>query len=461
MFRSVAARFFSVRPACTSNLRGVTSHGDRTKTPTRSNIVLIDAVRTPFVVSGTVFKNMMAIDLQRSALLALVDKTKIPLSEIEYIVCGTVVQEPRTSNVAREAALTAGFPNTIPAHTVTLACISSNVAITNLITMMNNGNIQVGIAGGVEFLSDVPIRYNRKARLAMLSLQKAKKPLDKLKVGADILKNFFTPELPAIAEFTSGETMGKSGDRLAAAFGVSRSEQDEFAIRSHSLADKAAKEGLLSDIIPMFVPGQKPTIVRNDNGIRVSTMEQLQKLKPAFVKPHGTVTAGNASFLTDGASAALLMTEDYALKHGYKPKVYLRDFMYVAQDPKDELLLSPAYVIPKLLDKVYMKLGDIDAFEIHEAFAGQLLANMNALDSDFFCKEKLNRSEKFGRIPMEKLNLWGGSLSLGHPFGATGVRLLSHAANRLRKEKGRYALIAACASGGHGVGMLVETYPEK
>ncbi|VDM45449.1 unnamed protein product [Toxocara canis] len=404
--------------------------------PGRPSIVLVDAVRTPFLISSTDFKDMIANDLQRAALLALVDKTKVDLNEVGHIVCGTVVQECRTSNIAREAALTAGFPDKVPATTVTMACISSNVAMTDIMGMLSTGYIDVGIAGGVEFLSDVPIRFNRKVRSALLMLPKAKKWDKRLMLGKDILTSFFMPELPAVAEFSSGETMGQSGDRLAAAFGVSRREQDEFAIRSHKLAAKAASEGHLNDVVPVFVPGKKPKIVTKDNGIRVSSMEQLQKLKPAFIKPHGTITAGNASFLTDGASAALLMTEDYALKHGYKPKAYLRDFQYVAQDPIDQLLLSPAYVIPKLLDKVGLTLKDIDVFEIHEAFAGQILANLNAMDSEFFCKEQLKRSDKFGRVPENKLNLWGGSLSLGHPFGATGVRLVSHAANRLRHENG-------------------------
>ncbi|PIO61602.1 thiolase protein [Teladorsagia circumcincta] len=152
------------------------------------------------------------------------------------------------------------------------------------------------------------------------------------------------------------------------------------------------------------------------------------------------------------------MTEDYALANGYKPIAYLRQYQYVAQDPKDQLLLSPAYVIPKLLDKAGLTLKDVDVFEIHEAFAGQVLANLNALDSDYFCKEHMGRSGKFGRLPMEKINNWGGSLSIGHPFGATGVRLAAHAAGRLKEEKGQYAVIAACAAGGHGVGMLVEAY---
>uniref|UniRef100_A0A0N5AKT0 acetyl-CoA C-acyltransferase n=1 Tax=Syphacia muris TaxID=451379 RepID=A0A0N5AKT0_9BILA len=453
MLRTTIIKLPGVRNVC--GVRSICENSSLRENPSGlPNIVLVDTVRTPFLTSGTSYKDMMAVDLQRIALLGilyiclgLIDRTKINPNRIDHIVCGTVVQECRTTNLAREAALTAGIPDT--------------ATITDLMSLMQSKKIQVGVAGGVELLSDIPIRYNRKARSAMLSLQKTKKPLDKLKVASRIALNFFVPELPAVAEFTSGETMGKSGDRLAAAFGVSRKEQDEFALRSHVLASKAALEGFFTDIIPTFIPGKLPLIVRKDNGIRSSSMEQLMKLKPSFVKPHGTITPGNASFLTDGASAALIMTEEYALKNGFKPKAYLRDFLYVAQDPKDELLLSPAYAIPRLLNKTKLSIQDIDVFEIHEAFAGQLLANINALDCDYFCKEKLHLSEKFGLIPLEKLNLWGGSLSIGHPFGATGIRLVSHAANRLIKEKGRYGLVSACASGGHGVAMLLERYTKS
>ncbi|GMT17340.1 hypothetical protein PFISCL1PPCAC_8638 [Pristionchus fissidentatus] len=422
------------------------------------NIVLVDSVRTPFVTSGTLFKDMMAVDLQKEALRGLIRKTGVDYKLIDHVICGTVIQECKTSNIAREAALLAGFPDKIPCHTVTLACISSNVAMTEAMGMLSTGYANAVIAGGTELLSDVPIRYNRKARKAMLGIQKAKTPMAKLQIGAEIVKNLLSPELPAVAEFTSGETMGHSGDRLAATFGVSRREQDEFAIRSHTLAEAAARGGKMSDIVPVFVDGKKPVTVKADNGIRVSTLEKLSTLKPAFVKPHGTVTAANASFLTDGASAALIMTEEYALANGFKPKAYLRGYQYVAQDPKDQLLLSPAYVIPKIIEKSGLKLSDIDVFEIHEAFAGQVLANLNALDSDHFCKTFMGRSGKFGRLDMEKINRWGGSLSIGHPFGATGVRLATHAAGRLKEEKGRYAVIAACAAGGHGVGMLIEAY---
>ncbi|CAH8630594.1 unnamed protein product [Dicrocoelium dendriticum] len=182
----------------------------------------------------------------------------------------------------------------------------------------------------------------------------------------------------------------------------------------------------------------------------------MAKLKPAFVKPYGTITAANASFLTDGASACLLTTLERAKTLGWTPKAFLRDFVYVGQDPNDQLLLGPAYAIPRLLDRNGLTLNDIDVFEIHEAFAGQVLANLKALDSEYFCKTHLGRTTTVGTLPMDKLNLWGGSLSLGHPFGATGVRLVTTAANRLRAEGGRLGLVAACAAGGLGHALLLE-----
>lgn len=240
--------------------------------------------------------------------------------------------------------------------------------------------------------------------------------------------------------------MGHSSDRLAAAFKVSRREQDEFALRSHTLADKAFKEGLLKDIEPVVV-GKKGLISR-DNGVRVSTMEKISKLNPAFVKPHGTTTAANSSYLTDGATACLITTEEKAKELGLKPKAYLRQHMYVSIDPKDQLLLGPAYVITKILDRVGLTIKDIDVWELHEAFAGQVLSNLKALDSQFFAKNYIGRSTPIGAPDIGKLNTWGGSLSLGHPFGATGVRLVTTAANRLHKEGGRLAFVAACAAGG-------------
>ncbi|KAK2553671.1 Trifunctional enzyme subunit beta [Acropora cervicornis] len=431
---------------------------DSAPTRTARNIVLVEGVRTPFLMSGTSYADLLPHDVQRGALEGLVSRTGINKDAVDHIVIGTVIQEVKTSNIAREAALSAGFSDKIPCHTVTMACISSNQAITSAIGLVASGQCDTVIAGGVEFMSDVPIRLSRPLRKTLLSMNKAKTLGARLGLLSKIRPGYLSPELPAVAEFSTGETMGHSGDRLAAAFGVSRKEQDEYALRSHTLAHKATSAGNLEDLIPYKVPGRTQTVTA-DNGIRVSSPEQMAKLKPAFVKPHGTVTAANASFLTDGGSACLIMSEDKALAMGFKPKAYLREFVYTSQDPKDQLLLGPTYATPKVLERAGLTLEDIDVFEFHEAFAGQILANLKAMDSDWFAQNYMGRSSKVGVPPMEKFNTWGGSLSIGHPFGATGVRLVTTAANRLLKEGGKYGLVAACAAGGLGHGMVVERYP--
>uniref|UniRef100_A0A6Q2XVB9 Trifunctional enzyme subunit beta, mitochondrial n=1 Tax=Esox lucius TaxID=8010 RepID=A0A6Q2XVB9_ESOLU len=415
--------------------------------PGVKNIVLVDGVRTPFLTSGTTYADLMPHDLARAALQGLLHRTSLPKDAVDYVIYGTVIQEVKTSNVAREASLGAGFSDKIPCHTVTMACISSNVAMTTGTSgMIAAGQCDAIVAGGVEFMSDVPIRHSRKMRKTMLALNRAKTLGQRLSLIGSIRMAHLTPELPAVAEFSTAETMGHSADRLAAAFGVSRLEQDEFALRSHTLAKQAQDSGLLSDVISFKVPGRD--MVSKDNGIRPSSMEQLAKLKPAFIKPHGTVTAANSSFLTDGASAVLIMSEEKALAMGYKPKAYLRDFVYVSQDPKDQLLLGPTYGTPKVLERAGLTMNDIDVFEFHEAFAGQIMANLKAMDSDWFAQTYMGRKTKVGTPPMEKFNLWGGSLSLGHPFGATGCRLVTTVAHRLQKEGGQYGLVAACAAGG-------------
>ncbi|CAF0904778.1 unnamed protein product [Rotaria sordida] len=412
------------------------------------DVVFIDGVRTPFLQSFTSYKDLMGYHLARHALLGLVKRTNIDKSLPEYCIMGTVIQEVKTSNIAREALLSAGFPDKIPAHTVTMACISSNAAIASAANNIATGQNDAVIAGGVDFMSDVPIRYPRSMRKLLLNLNRTKSTLQRLGLITKMLslKNF-VPEAPAIAEFSTGEIMGQSADRLAAAFDVSRQEQDEYAQRSHKLAQEATEKGYLDDIVPMHIPGAADVVSR-DNGIRISTLEQMSKLKPAFIKPHGTITAASSSFITDGASASLITSVDKAKELGLKPKAYLRRYVFTSQDPKDQLLLGPTYATAKLLDQCGLTLNDIDVFEFHEAFAGQILANLKALNSDYFAKTYLNRSSKVGEIPLDKFNKWGGSLSIGHPFGATGVRLVTTAANRLIREDKRLALLAACAAGG-------------
>lgn len=422
--------------------------------------VLVDGCRIPFQRSSTNYNDLMAYDLGRMAIEGLLARNAVDPADIDRVIMGTVIQEVKTSNVARESALGAGIPNSVPAFTTTMACISSNQAIASGVDLIRSGQAKIILAGGTETMSDIPVRFKKKFRQKVLEVRKYKKPTDFLKFFKGLGFKDFLPELPAIAEFSTGEVMGESADRMAARFGISREDQDEYAMRSHHLAAKATKEGLLDDeLIPAKLPPEFE-VVKHDNGFREDTsMEKLSKLRPAFIKPHGTVTAGNASFLTDGASASFIMEEQTALKLGLKPKAYIREYNFVSQDPGEELLLGPAYSIPKVLDAMQLSLDDMDVIELHEAFAGQVLSVLAALDSDTFAKESLGKDKKIGEIPMDKLNTLGGSLSLGHPFGATGVRLVTTAANRLIREDGKYALVSACAAGGQGHAVVLERYP--
>lgn len=280
------------------------------------NVVFVEGSRIPFLMSGTEYKDLLAQQLATKAIHGLVARTAIDPALVDRVILGTVIQEVRTSNIAREATLGAGFPNSVPAHTVTMACISANQAITSGTDLIRSGQAEIVVAGGTETMSDVPIRFSRAIRARMLASQKVKSLPGYLGLLKGLKAKDIAPELPAIAEFSTGEVMGQSSDRLAAKFGVGRQEQDEFALRSHKLAAKALDEGILSPEIVPFMG------VDRDNGVRGdSTIEKLSSLKPAFIKPHGTVTAANSSFLTDGASAVLIMSEEKAKQLGLKPKV--------------------------------------------------------------------------------------------------------------------------------------------
>lgn len=429
------------------------------------NVVLVDGARTPFCRSNQEFDGVWCYDLQREAISGLLKRNpQVKPEDIGKVVCGTVIMDVSTSNIAREAALAAGIPDSVPCNTVTLACISSNVSITNITQAIQTGEIDIGIAGGVECMSDVPIRWPRKTREWLIKYGSKVKGLTGKKGLTTALGKWkgnplgmLGVETPAVAEFSTGETMGHSADRLAATFGVSREEQDQFAYRSHCAAKKASEEGKLKDVLKVFVPGKDEPVTR-DMGV-MPALEKSQSLRAAFVKPHGTITAANASYLTDGASACLIMSEEKALELGCQPMAYLRDHVYVARDPVDQLLLGPAFSISAMFKKTGLNMKDIDVWEIHEAFAGQVLANKKALGNEQFCKTHMGTEGAVGDIPEDKLNKWGGSLSIGHPFGATGVRLITQAAHRLKDEGGKYAMISACAAGGHAFGGVIERYP--
>jgi len=422
-------------------------------------VVIIDGCRTPFLKSGGAYMDLMSYQLGQFAIKGLLDKTGIDPAVVDYVVYGNVISNVKTENVGREAAVMAGVPVTTPCHTVKQACISANQAITSGVEKILAGQADVIIAGGTDNTSDTPIGFRKEMRKKLFKAQKMKGAADTLKFVSSLEIKDLMPERPAVAEFITGRTMGKDCEILAQTYGVTREEQDEFAARSHQLAGKAAEEGKLGkEIVPvMLAPEFKP--IKKDNGVRgETTAEKIAHLKPAFDKYNGTITAANASFLTDGASAVLIMTEDKAKELGLTPKAVIVDWTYTGGDLYTELLLGPTFATSKVLKRTGLKLSDMDVIEFHEAFAGQIMANLKCMASDEFAKEKLDRDEAIGDVPMDKLNNWGGSLSLGHPFGATGGRLVTTAANRLIEEDGEYALITACAAGAHGHAMIIQRY---
>ncbi|XP_064637288.1 trifunctional enzyme subunit beta, mitochondrial-like [Lineus longissimus] len=423
-------------------------------------VVLVDGVRTPFAQMGTDYQDLTPYDLARGILQLVQKKTNLRKELVDYIVIGSVLQEIKTSNLAKEAALGAGFPDIIPAHTLAHACLSSNQAVTTGMNLISSGVCDTVLACGVELMSDIPIRHSRKMRQIMLEFNRAKTWRRRVALLSKMTDpSVFAPELPDVAEFSTGEEYGHSADRLAAAFSISREEQDDYAANSHRRAQAAVDKGYLVDVMPFGIPGSDVTIT-NDNGIRHTSFEAMTNLEPYFIKPHGTVTAANSSFLADGAAGCLLMSEESAKQQGFVPKAYIGKYSYVAQDPKDQMLLGEAHAIPRVLSSSGMTLKDIDLFELQETFAGQVLATIKSLDSTWFSNNCLGLQEKVGLLPVEKLNSWGGAIALGHPFSASGIRILVTLANRLLQEDCSLGLHANCASGGQGHAIILERHPD-
>ena len=421
-------------------------------------VAVIEGVRTPFAKSGSAFKDMTSIDLGILAVRELLARADINPNEIDELVYGTVVHSVLAPNIAREVGLGAGVPPVVPAFTVSRACASANQAFTSAAETIARGYSDVSIAGGAESLTDIPILFSKPLREILVTAAKAKTPGQKLAALARIRPKFLAPVTPAIAEPTTGETMGQSADRMAKENGITREAQDAWALRSHKLAAAGTADGrLLEEIVPAFIPPAYTDHIDRDNGIREDTTpEKLAALKPAFDRKYGTVTAGNASPLTDGASAVLLMSEEKAKALGYEPLGYIRSWAYTALAPSGQLLQGPAYAAPLALDRAGVTMNDIDLLEMHEAFAAQVLSNLQALDSDVFARKELNRSSKVGIPDESKINVMGGSIAIGHPFGATGGRLTTTLLRELKRRQQSLGLITVCAAGAMGFSMVLE-----
>jgi acetyl-CoA acyltransferase len=420
-------------------------------------VAIVAGLRTPFAKAGTVFKTMSAIELGRACVTELIERSNLDGEDVDALVFGTVIPSVLAPNIAREVSLLPIFPKSIPAYTVGRACASANQAITDGADQIALGQANVVVAGGAESLSAVPILHSRAFSDILVEASKAKTVPQKVAALAKTRPKDLVPITPAIAEPTTGETMGQSAEKMAKINHIPRDEQDQFALRSHRLAAAGTADGrLTAEIAPVYVSPRYETVVTSDNGIRENTsLEQLAALKPVFDKKYGTITAGNSSPLTDGAAAVILMGEDTAKALGYKPLAFIRSYAYAALDPGEQLLQAPVLAAPWALQRAGLTLADIDLVEMHEAFAAQVLSNLCGFESQYWA-ERAGLTRPVGAVDRSRLNVMGGSISIGHPFGATGARILTTLTNELRRRDGQFGMLTVCAAGGMGHAMIVE-----
>jgi acetyl-CoA acyltransferase len=421
-------------------------------------VAVVAGCRTPFAKAGTLYRDMSALDLARICVRELVERTEIDPVGLDILVLGQVVPSVKAPNLAREVVLSAGLPASIPAHTVNSACASANQAIVDVASEILQGNAEIGIAGGAESLSDVPILHSRNMARALVSASRAKSMGDRLRAFSSVRLRDLAPDAPAIAEPSTGLTMGQSAEKMARENGITREAQDLIAFQSHQKAADATDDGRLGrELIPVLPPPRyEPPIVADNLLRRDTTMEALAALPPVFDRRYGTVTAGNSSPLTDGAAAVVLMSGARAEREGMEPLAFIRSWAFAGVEPGGQLLMGPALAIPRALDRARLKLADIGIIEMHEAFAAQVLSNIQALESDEWAREKLGRPQAVGRVDRSRLNLSGGSIAIGHPFGATGARVTTTLANEMARRRARYGLLSVCAQGGLGFAMVLE-----
>lgn len=420
-------------------------------------VAIIAGVRTPFARAGTVLKGLTAIELGKLAVAELIQRTSLEGRLVEGVVFGTVVPSVLAPNIGREISLMPMFSRNCEAYTVSRACASANQAITDAADQILLGYHDVLIAGGAESLSNVPILHSRSMSEKLLALSRAKNVAARVGIVSSIRPRDLVPITPAIAEPSTGETMGQSAEKMAKINRISREAQDQFALRSHRLSAAATDDGrLTAEMFTVYVPPRYEQSISTDNGIRTDTsIDALAALRPVFDRRYGSVTAGNSSPLTDGASAVLLMSEERARTLGYRPLAFIRSYAYAAVDPAEQLLMAPVLAAPLALQRAGLTLDDMDLIEMHEAFAAQVLCSLAGFTS-YEWAERAGFADPVGEVDRAKLNVMGGSIAIGHPFGATGGRILTTLANELVRRGGQFGLMTVCAAGGLGHAMVLE-----
>jgi len=407
-------------------------------------VAIVGGCRTPFCKAGTAFNEVPAVDLARHATVELLARTELAGAEVDLVVMGQVVQSPLAPNLAREVSLLPQLPKEVPAYSVNEACASASQAITDAADQIARGHADVALAGGAESLSNVPILFSKRLSDRLIAFGRARTMADRLRLIASVRPRDLRPVAPAIAEPSTGLTMGQSAEKMAKENGIARADQDAWALRSHRLAHAGTTDRrLAAEIAPVATDG---AVVESDNGIRPETsLDQMAALPPVFDRKYGSVTAANASPLTDGASAVLLMSEEAARALGYAPLAYIRAYALAAVDPGGQLLMGPVYAVPRALARAGIGWSDLGLIEMHEAFASQVLSNFRGFER-----------EHGWRIDPDIVNVMGGSIAIGHPFGATGGRLVTTLASEMRRRQVQFGLVSVCAQGGLGSAIVLE-----
>jgi acetyl-CoA acyltransferase len=427
-----------------------TRNGDR--------IAIVAGLRTPFAKMATYFHGVPAVDLGKMVVNEMLTRNNLDPNLVEQLVYGQVVQMPEAPNIAREIVLGTGMNVHTDAYSVSRACATSFQSTVNIAESMMAGNIEIGVAGGADSTSVSPIGVSKSLARALTDLQKTKTLGQKFGVLKKLKFKDLMPVPPAVAEYSTGLSMGQTAEQMAKSHGITRQAQDELAHRSHTLAAQNWNDGNLANEVMTAYAEPFKGALEKDNNVRFdSKLEGYAKLRPVFDKKQGTVTAANATPLTDGASAVIMMTESRAKALGYTPLGFIKSYAFAAIDVWEDMLMGPSYATPIALDRAGMTLKDVTLIEMHEAFAAQTLANLKMFASDKFAKEKLGRSKATGEIDMDKFNQMGSSIAYGHPFAATGTRMITQMLNDLNRKGGGTGLVTACAAGGLGAAMILET----
>ncbi|MEN5265294.1 acetyl-CoA C-acetyltransferase [Stenotrophomonas sp. TWI587] len=424
--------------------------------PNARPVAILGGVRIPFCRQNTAYSDVGNLGMSVRTLGALVERFGLHGQQLGEVAMGAVIKHSSDWNLGREATLSSGLSPLTPGITMQRACgtsLDTIIAVANKIAL---GQIDSGIGGGSDTTSDVPIVYGKKLRARLLAANRAKSTGDKLKALTRGFKlSELKPEFPGVAEPRTGKSMGDHCEDMAKEWNISRDSQDEWAVSSHRKLAAAYERGFFTDLIAPFRGVERDNILRAD-----TSLEKLATLKPAFdkVSGRGTLTAANSTPLTDGASAVLLASEEWARAHGHEPLAYLRDSQVAAVDfvHGEGLLMAPTIAVPEMLKRNGLTLQDFDIYEIHEAFAAQVLCTLRAWESEDYCRNRLGLDAPLGKIDPAKINPLGSSLATGHPFAATGARVIATAAKQLAERGGGRALVSICTAGGMGVVAIVE-----